>query len=128
MVAKMVELRKGKMTEEQCRTALSQGQLLRHHAGEDGLRPTALLGGATYSTADTVRPGPAADQDQARQQDRVSSCFIMVRPAANGRTRSWRWADCAINIDPSEDEIVESTVETAHTAEVFGIDPEGCSA
>ena len=31
--------------------------------------------------------------------------------------------DCAINIDPSEDEIVESTVETAHTAEIFGIDP-----
>ena len=31
--------------------------------------------------------------------------------------------DCAINIDPSEDEIVESTVETAHTAEIFGIAP-----
>ena len=28
-----------------------------------------------------------------------------------------------VNIDPSEDEIVESTVETAHTAEIFGIDP-----
>ena len=32
-------------------------------------------------------------------------------------------ADCAINIDPNEDEIVESTVETAHTAEIFGIEP-----
>ena len=37
MVATMVELRKGKMTEEQCRAAAEAGQLLRHHAGEDGL-------------------------------------------------------------------------------------------
>ena len=36
MVAKMVELRKGKMTDEECRAALSEGQLLWYHAGEDG--------------------------------------------------------------------------------------------
>ena len=36
MVAKMVELRKGKMTEEECRAALKKGQLLRHHAGGHG--------------------------------------------------------------------------------------------
>ena len=55
MVKKMVELRKGKMTEEQCREALS-------HANYFGTMLVAmgeadcLLGGATYSTADTVRP------------------------------------------------------------------------
>ena len=36
MVAKMVELRKGKMTAEDCRQGSEQVQLLRHHAGEDG--------------------------------------------------------------------------------------------
>ena len=36
MVAKMVELRKGKMTDEECRAALVQGQLLRHDARKDG--------------------------------------------------------------------------------------------
>ena len=35
MVAKMVELRKGKMSEEDCRKA-GQGQLFRHHARQDG--------------------------------------------------------------------------------------------
>ena len=31
--------------------------------------------------------------------------------------------DCAINITPSEDELVEIAIETARTAEIFGIDP-----
>ena len=31
--------------------------------------------------------------------------------------------DCAINIDPAEDDIVEITLQTAQTASVFGIDP-----
>ena len=31
--------------------------------------------------------------------------------------------DCAINIKPSEDELVEIALETASTAKVFGIDP-----
>ena len=41
MVAEMVELRKGKMTDEQCRAALSKGKLLRHHAGQVRARLTA---------------------------------------------------------------------------------------
>lgn len=31
--------------------------------------------------------------------------------------------DCAINIDPSEDDLVEIAIESARTAKVFGIDP-----
>ena len=55
MVAEMVKLRKGKMTDEQVRAALSKsnyfGTMLVKMGGAD-----CLLGGATYSTADTVRP------------------------------------------------------------------------
>jgi phosphate acetyltransferase len=54
MVATMVELRKGKMTEEECREVLKKsnyfGTMLVKMGYADG-----LLGGATYSTADTVR-------------------------------------------------------------------------
>ena len=55
MVAKMVELRKGKMTEEQCRAALAKGNYFGTMLVKMG-KADALLGGATYSTADTVRP------------------------------------------------------------------------
>ncbi|MBP3485997.1 MAG: phosphate acetyltransferase, partial [Oscillospiraceae bacterium] len=55
MVDKMVELRKGKMTAEQCRAALAQANYFGTMLVKMGYAD-ALLGGATYSTADTVRP------------------------------------------------------------------------
>ena len=55
MVEKMVELRKGKMTEEQVRDALSKGNYFGTMLVKMG-KADCLLGGATYSTADTVRP------------------------------------------------------------------------
>ena len=35
----------------------------------------------------------------------------------------FRSGDCAINIKPTEDELVEIGLETAQTAKIFGIDP-----
>ena len=116
MVAKMAELRKGKMTEEQCRAALSKSNYFGTMLVKMG-KADCLLGGATYSTADTVRPALQLIKCKPGIKS-VSSCFIMVRG-----DEKLAMGDCAINIDPSEDEIVESTVETAHTAEIFGIDP-----
>ena len=116
MVAKMVELRKSKMTDEQCRAALSKGNYFGTMLVKQG-KADCLLGGATYSTADTVRPALQLIKCKPGIKS-VSSCFILTRGE-----ESIAMGDCAINIDPSEDEIVESTVETAHTAEIFGIDP-----
>lgn len=116
MVDKMVELRKGKMTDEQCRAALSKGNYFGTMLVKQG-KADCLLGGATYSTADTVRPALQLIKCKPGIKS-VSSCFILTRGE-----ESIAMGDCAINIDPSEDEIVESTVETAHTAEIFGIDP-----
>lgn len=116
MVAKMVELRKGKMTAEQCAAALSKGNYFGTMLVKLG-KADCLLGGATYSTADTVRPALQLVKCKPGIQS-VSSCFIMMRGE-----ECLAMGDCAINIDPSEDELVESTVETARTAAIFGIDP-----
>ena len=121
MVALMVELRKGKMTEEQCRKALSQANYFGTMLVKMGYAD-ALLGGATYSTADTVRPALQIIKTKPGSKI-VSSCFIMVRPSATGENEVLAMADCAINIKPTEDELVEIAVETAKTAKVFGIDP-----
>ena len=55
MVAKMVELRKGKMTADECRAMLKKGNYFGTMLVAMGIADS-LLGGATYSTADTVRP------------------------------------------------------------------------
>ncbi len=121
MVAQMVELRKGKMTEEQCREALSHGNYFGTMLVKMG-KADCLLGGATYSTADTVRPALQLIKTKPGNKI-VSSCFILVRPAATGDNEVLAMGDCAINIKPSEDELVEIALETAECAKIFGIDP-----
>ncbi|MBQ9413149.1 MAG: phosphate acetyltransferase [Oscillospiraceae bacterium] len=121
MVQKMVELRKGKMTEEQCRDALLHANYFGTMLVAMG-KADCLLGGATYSTADTIRPALQLVKTKPGNKI-VSSCFIMVRPGATGENEVLAMADCAVNIKPAEDELVEIAVETAKCARIFGIDP-----
>ena len=116
MVEKMVELRKGKMTEEQVRDALSKGNYFGTMLVKMG-KADCLLGGATYSTADTVRPALQLIKTKPGNNI-VSSCFIMVKG-----DKKLAMGDCAINIAPNEDELAEIAIETAKTAKIFGIDP-----
>ncbi len=81
-----------------------------------------LLGGATYSTADTVRPALQIIKTKPGHTI-VSSCFILVRPSATGENEVLAMADCAINIKPTEDELVEICGETINCAKLFGVDP-----
>ncbi|WP_026509978.1 phosphate acetyltransferase [Butyrivibrio sp. LC3010] len=122
MVDEFVELRKSKgMTPEQAREILSQanyfGTMLVKMKKAD-----CLLGGATYSTADTVRPALQIIKTKPGNTV-VSSCFILVRPSAVGDNEVIAMGDCAINIDPTEDELVEICGETVECAKAFGVDP-----
>ena len=121
MVAQMVELRKGKMSDEDCRKALSKGNYFGTMLVKMGYAD-ALLGGATYSTADTVRPALQIIKTKPGNKV-VSSCFILVRASATGENEVLAMADCAINIKPNEDELVEIAIETATTAQIFGVEP-----
>ena len=88
------------------------------------------LGGATYSTADTVRPALQLVKTK-KGANLVSSCFILVRG-----DEMLCMGDCAINIDYQDKldkegnvvlsaaaQLAEVAVETAGTAKVFGMDP-----
>ncbi|MEY8230968.1 phosphate acetyltransferase [Oscillospiraceae bacterium 50-16] len=121
MVEKMVELRKGKMTTDECRAMLKKGNYFGTMLVAMGIADS-LLGGATYSTADTVRPALQLVKTKPGNSI-VSSCFILVRPSATGGNMVLAMADCAININPSEDELVEIATETVQCAKIFGVDP-----
>ena len=121
MVEKMVELRKGKMTADECRAMLKKGNYFGTMLVAMGIAD-ALLGGATYSTADTVRPALQLVKTKPGNSI-VSSCFILVRPYATGGNMVLAMGDCAINIDPTEDELVEIATETAKCAQIFGVEP-----
>ncbi len=121
MVEKMVELRKGKMSAEDCRKNLMKGNYFGTMLVKMGIAD-ALLGGATYSTADTVRPALQLIKTKPGNSI-VSSCFIMARDKADGTQELLAMGDCAINIHPTDDNLVEIAKETAECAKTFGIDP-----
>jgi len=122
MVDVYCELRKSKgVTPEEARKALLQANYFGTMLVKIGVAD-ALLGGATYSTADTVRPALQLIKTKPGNTI-VSSCFILVRPSATGENEVLAMSDCAINIKPTEDELVEIAGETAECAKIFGIDP-----
>ena len=129
MVDKMVELRKGKMSAEDCRKALSKGNYFGTMLVKMGYADS-LLGGATYSTADTVRPALQLVKTK-KGAHLVSSCFILVRGE-----EKLAMGDCAINLSYEDSvdkegnvtltaaqKLAEVAIESARTAKVFGIDP-----
>ena len=129
MVQTMVALRKGKMSEEECRAALKKSNYFGTMLVKMG-KADCLLGGATYSTADTVRP--ALQLIKCRPGAHlVSSCFILEREG-----ELLAMGDCAINISYEDtidkdgnvtisaaQKLAEVAIETAKTAKIFGIDP-----
>jgi phosphate acetyltransferase len=89
-----------------------------------------LLGGATYSTADTVRPVLQLIKTKPGST-LVSSCFIMVRG-----DEKLAMGDCAINISYEDkkdkegnvtqtgaEQLAEVAIETEATARAFGMEP-----
>ena len=116
MAIKMVELRRGKLDMERCRKALEStnyfGTMLVQMGYADG-----LLGGATYSTADTVRPALQLVK-AAPGNALVSSAFLLVKGE-----EEYVMGDCSININPNADDLVEITMQTANTARQFGLEP-----
>ena len=133
LVAQMVELRKGKMTEDEVRAALKKSNYFGTMLVKAG-KADALLGGATYSTADTVRPALQIIKTK-KGSNLVSSSFILFREK-DGKEEKIAMGDCAINLGytdrlDKEGNVVlsaarqlgEVAVETARTAAYFGIDP-----
>ena len=116
-VEKMVEVRKGKNTKEECEKFLKG----RNYYGMMMLQVgdcDALVGGATYSTADTVRPALQIIKTKPNNKI-VSSCFLMQKEGAEPLI----YADCGVNANPSSEELKDIAKQSAESARSFGIDP-----
>lgn len=116
LAEKFVECRKGKVTLEQAREQLKDvnyfGTMLIFTGRADG-----LVSGAAHSTADTVRPALQIIKTKPGIS-RTSGAFIMMK----GEERLV-FADCAITVAPTAQELAEIAIESAKTAQSFGIDP-----
>jgi len=116
LVSQFVERRNGKASEEQARKLLLDvnyfGTMLVHVGYAQG-----LVSGAAHTTAETVRPALQIIKTKPGVS-KTSGAFIMVR-----ENERYVFADCAITISPTSEELAEIAVESAKTAKAFGLDP-----
>ena len=85
-----------------------------------------FVSGACHSTANTLRPGLQVIKT-APGFKTVSSCFIMVAPEGGNKYIPEGvsvFGDCAINIEPSAEELCDIAIASADTAKkIAGIEP-----
>lgn len=115
-VNEMVERRKGKLNDiqadQQLQDTVVLGTMMLAMDQVDG-----LVSGAVHTTANTVRPAFQLIKT-APDYSLVSSIFFMLLP-----DEVYVYGDCAINPDPSADDLAEIAIQSAESAKAFGIEP-----
>ncbi len=116
-VPTLVELRKAKgMTEELARDLLKDsvwlGTMMLKMGEVDG-----LVSGAVHSTADTVRPALQVIKTAPGVKS-ISSVFFMCLPS-----ETLVYGDCAVNLNPTAEELAGIAAQCNDTAKMFGLSP-----
>ena len=117
MVAELVDVRKGKIDEDEARKLVKDvnyfGTMLVHMGLADG-----LVSGAIHSTGDTIRPALQIIKTKPGVT-KTFGYFAMLKEAK----RRYIFADCAVNPDPSSTDLAEFAIEAAEAARIFNINP-----
>ena len=116
-VNKMFELRKGKNTLEDCKKLLTGRNYYAIMLLYNGIADAAL-GGATYSTADTIRPALQIIKTKPGCNI-VSSCFALLKEDSP----TLIFGDCGVNVNPTSEQLCDIAISSVETGRLFDVDP-----
>ncbi|WP_182580009.1 phosphate acetyltransferase [Staphylococcus gallinarum] len=116
LVEAFVERRKGKATQEQAEQMLKDvnyfGTMLVYTGKAEG-----LVSGAAHSTGDTVRPALQIIKTKPGVS-KTSGIFFMIKD-----DQQYIFGDCAINPTLEAQDLAEIAIESAKSAQSFGMSP-----
>ncbi len=114
---KYVEIRGGRTTKDDAIKELKEnintfGTMVVEEDLADG-----MISGTTFSTAQTIRPALRIIKTKEKFH-KVSGFFFMI-----WEDKLLLFSDCAVTIDPNSHELADIAIDTAETAQRFGIEP-----
>ncbi|AHG60196.1 Pta [Buchnera aphidicola str. G002 (Myzus persicae)] len=116
-VSRLVELRKEKgMNESYAKKKLEENIVLATLILESN-KVDGLVSGSINTTANTIRPALQLIKTHLKNS-LVSSIFFMLLP-----NEVLIYADCAINVSPTAEELAEIAIQSADSSKIFGIEP-----
>ncbi|QFQ32909.1 phosphate acetyltransferase [Buchnera aphidicola (Aphis fabae)] len=116
-VSRLIELRKNKgITECSAIKQLQDNTILATLILESN-KVDGLVSGSINTTANTIRPALQIIKTNPIYS-LVSSIFFMLFPK-----EVFIYGDCAINVDPTAEQLAEIAIQSANSAKIFGIEP-----
>jgi len=116
-ISRLLELRKNKGITEFSAIKQLQDNIMLATLILESHQVDGLVSGSINTTANTIRPALQIIKTNPIYS-LVSSIFFMLFPE-----EVFIYGDCAINVDPTAEELAEIAIQSANSAKIFGIEP-----